>query len=124
MQVEEGGHCALKSATVHIQISRTFSLSRCLQSTNFHVPTLVSAAQSFRVSRFSNHQVVHSDDQDTNGKYLQSADGVWQYNGNEGFTSKSFQPVWDAWMRFIQPLVANVPMLATLGVPCFRILKV
>lgn len=58
-----------------------------------------------------------ADDRDTNGKYFQTADGVWIYNGNEGFTSKSFQPVWDAWLRFIQPLVATVPMLATLGEP-------
>ncbi|KAK9917889.1 hypothetical protein WJX75_009307 [Coccomyxa subellipsoidea] len=57
----------------------------------------------------------YADDRDTNGKYFQTADGVWIYNGNEGFTSKSFQPVWDAWLRFIQPLVATVPMLATLG---------
>ena len=88
---------------------------------------------------------------------------MWQYTGNEGTTSKTFQPVWwvhtacmctphpptqlllfmyveqehpllgysehdvesmwseqegtcrDAWLRLIQPLIAQVPMLTGIG---------
>jgi hypothetical protein len=36
-------------------------------------------------------------------------------SGNEGIKSASWQPVWDAWQRFVQPLVSNVPMLTCVG---------
>lgn len=35
--------------------------------------------------------------------------------GLEGAISGTYQPVWDSWQRFIQPLVSNVPMLACTG---------
>ena len=39
-----------------------------------------------------------ADDQSPNGQYLETGvypdTAVWQYNGNEGTTSKTFQPVW------------------------------
>ena len=53
----------------------------------------------------------YADDVQTTGAYAQ-VNGVWQYNGNEGFTSRSYQPVWDAWLRFIQPLIATVSFTA------------
>jgi len=31
--------------------------------------------------------------------------------GLEGLISGTYQPVWDAWQRFIQPLVSNVSLL-------------
>ncbi|KAK9797409.1 hypothetical protein WJX73_007209 [Symbiochloris irregularis] len=39
----------------------------------------------------------------------QSADGF------EGPQSDTWQPVWDAWMRFIEPLVSKVPMIGGTG---------
>ncbi|KAK9854186.1 hypothetical protein WJX84_001590 [Apatococcus fuscideae] len=35
--------------------------------------------------------------------------------GFEGALSSTWQPVWDSWQRFIQPLVSNVPMLFSTG---------
>ena len=32
--------------------------------------------------------------------------------GLEGYISGTYQPVWDSWQRFIQPLVSNVSCLA------------
>ncbi|DBA94256.1 TPA: hypothetical protein ACH3X1_001874 [Trebouxia sp. C0004] len=48
---------------------------------------------------------------------------TWYTNGSvlvpnaglEGAISGTYQPVWDAWQRFIQPLVSSVPMLACTG---------
>ncbi|CAL5230081.1 g13538 [Coccomyxa viridis] len=61
----------------------------------------------------------YADDQSPDGTYGQTGvyptSAVWQYTGNEGTTSKTFQPVWDAWLRLIQPLIAQVPMLTGIG---------
>ncbi|KAL3151843.1 hypothetical protein ABBQ38_012808 [Trebouxia sp. C0009 RCD-2024] len=35
--------------------------------------------------------------------------------GLEGHIAGTYQPVWDSWQRFIEPLVSNVPMLACTG---------
>ncbi|KAK9824390.1 hypothetical protein WJX72_009944 [[Myrmecia] bisecta] len=48
---------------------------------------------------------------------------TWHANGTvsnpntgfEGLTSQTWQPVWDTWQRFIQPLVSHVPMLGSSG---------
>lgn len=35
--------------------------------------------------------------------------------GYEGYQSSTYQPVWDSWMRMIEPLVSNVPMMTCTG---------
>jgi hypothetical protein len=35
--------------------------------------------------------------------------------GLEGVPSGTYQPVWDSWQRFIEPLVSHVPMLGSTG---------
>src|SRR5947209_7302515 len=39
--------------------------------------------------------------------------------GLEGYISGTYQPVWDSWQRFIEPLVSHVPMLGNTGQHCY-----
>ena len=37
------------------------------------------------------------------------------FTAGEGVSSNTYQPVWDAWLRFLQPLLTQIPHLATPG---------
>ena len=48
----------------------------------------------------------YADNWGANG--TQTTTNVSSADGFEGTGSDSYQPVWDAWMRFLQPLVSEV----------------
>ena len=54
------------------------------------------------------HIVIVADTWFTNGSVLVPNTGL------EGRVSGTYQPVWDAWQRFVEPLVSNVSWLTCL----------
>lgn len=90
----------------------------CSTTTLYHLQRSLQLSPS-ATALLNTGDLSYADDAQTTGAYAQ-LNGVWQYNGNEGFTSRSYQPIWDAWARLIQPLVAYVSTLPTLGLLLFQ----